>query len=127
MRVVGVQFEDDIEIHLASSTMTATANGVQRDGYKNLDGIILIAVVSAASGTAPTLDIKLQDSIDSGATWQDTGIAFAQMAVAGTFAVRSVLPLAPLVRPVYTIGGTTPSFTFSLRAYGKAKKSIPSS
>ena len=127
MRVVGVQVEDDIETLLASSTLTVTANGAQRDGYKNLDGIILIAVVSAVSGVSPTLDIKLQDSIDSGATWQDTGIAFVQMIATGTFAVRSVLPLAPLVRPVYTLTGTTPSFTFSLRAYGKAKKSIATS
>jgi hypothetical protein len=129
MRVPGIQVEDDIDVLFASGALTATTNSAQKDGYKNLDAIILVAVVTAFAGTSPTLDIKLQDSFDSGTTWQDTGIAITQIAgVTGTFGTRSVLPLAPMVRAVATIGGSLgQSMTFSLRAFGKAKKNTATS
>ena len=126
MRVTGIMVEDGIDVLYAAGTvLTASANSGAQDGYKNLDATVFVATVTAQSGTAPTLDIKIQDSIDSGATWEDTGIAFTQMTtVLGSFAVRSVLPLAPMIRAVVTVGGTVPSYTFGLRAYGKAKKTV---
>ena len=127
MQIPGTQVEDGKVVLLASATKTATFTTSQDDGYKNADSIILQAVVTAQSGTTPTLDIKLQDSFDGGATWQDTGIAIPQITTTlGTFAVRSTLPLGALVRAVCTIGGTTPSYTFALTIYAKSVKRFAS-
>jgi hypothetical protein len=128
MNIPGIQVEDGIETLLASTALTVTTNGAPKDGYKNLDAIILVLVVTAVAGTSPTLDFKLQDSFDSGVTWVDTGITMPQIIAVGTFQTRSILPLAPLVRAVYTIGGSLgQSLTFSLKAYGKAKKNTATS
>lgn len=127
MNIVGSQVEDGIKVLSASAAKTTTFTTGQDDGYKNADAVILQAVVTAQSGTTPTLDIKLQDSFDSGTTWQDTGIAIPQITTTtGTFQVRSTLPLAPLVRAVCTIGGTTPSYTFALTIYAKSFKRFAS-
>lgn len=125
MRIDSVQVPNDIETLITAVTQTTTLTGAQKDGYVNADAVIFVANVTASSGTTPTLDIKIQDSIDSGATWQDTGIAFTQITtVLATTSVRTTTPLAPMIRAVCTIGGTTPSYTFTVRAYGKAKKVI---
>lgn len=70
--------------------------------------------VTAASGTTPTLNVKLQKSSNNGGTWaDDTGQTFAQLTAAGSEV--KVLTLAEdLYRYVWTIAGTTPSFTFSI-------------
>lgn len=127
MNIPGSQIEDGVKVLSASAAKTTTFTTNADDGYKNADSIILQANVTAQSGTTPTLDIKLQDSFDSGSTWQDTGIAIPTITTTtGTFQVRSTLPLAPLVRAVCTIGGTTPSYTFALTIYAKAKKQYAS-
>jgi hypothetical protein len=68
--------------------------------------------VSAASGTTPTLDVTLETSIDGGATW-DTVAAFAQKTAAGSDG-HVFGPLGDQCRWKWTIGGTTPSFTFAI-------------
>lgn len=71
-------------------------------------------IVTAVSGTNPTLDVVVQESDDSGTNWYDT-YHFPRITATGQY--RS--PLIPLtgnrVRYVRTIGGTgTPSFTNSV-------------
>lgn len=82
--------------------------------------------VTAASGTTPTLDVVVQDSLD-GTNWNTVG-TFSQK----TAASREVINIGPRgdaqpagfawpfhprkVRIQWTIGGTTPSFTFSVLA-----------
>jgi hypothetical protein len=107
----------------ASSPRTTTTNGTAAD-LSNLVGRMMILLSSAAgTGTTPTLDIKLQDSADnstfadvSGATFtQVTGAASFQSIAVDTRAIRRYL------RAVATIGGTTPSFSFTVIAlYRKA-------
>ncbi|MGH9167376.1 MAG: hypothetical protein ACRD02_06040 [Acidimicrobiia bacterium] len=70
----------------------------------------LLLDVTAASGTTPTLDITIQGS-DDGTNWYALG-TFAQKT--GVSAERKAFPGARYVRYVSTIGGTTPSFTFSI-------------
>lgn len=96
-------------------------------------GAQIIFNVGAVTGTAPTMVCKLQGSADSGTTWYDIPSATTASLVAtgvygilvypsvtvsagtittGTTAqVSSVLPR--YWRVVYTIGGTTPSFTLT--------------
>ena len=81
------------------------------------DTLSLQVDVSAASGTTPTLDISVQWSMD-GTTWSSaaTPDTFTQItATAST--VKTFQVKAPNFRVVYAIGGTTPSFTFSVRSY----------
>ena len=95
----------------ASAARTASANGSAVElgdcAVARLD-----LKVTAASGTTPTLNVKVQTSPD-GTTWTDVGTAFAQ-ATGATTEHKIVSGLDRFVRGVATIGGTTPSFTFSL-------------
>lgn len=101
---------------LAEAARTATFNGaaveipVGRELIATLD-------VTAASGTTPTLDVKLQHSPD-GAIWSDLGTAFAQKTAIGT-EVKVFTGIHGFVRVISTIGGTTPSFTYSVYATGR--------
>ena len=96
----------------ASAARTATGNGSAVDVTS--DKAVMYIDVSAASGTSPTLDAKIQGYDPLSASWFDTGDAFAQLTTTGSERVEiAALPDARL-RVAYTIGGTTPSFTFTV-------------
>jgi hypothetical protein len=107
-----------------------TASGV---GNANIDGDfytrggIFLVDVTAASGTSPTLVVKVQYTVD-GVAWHDldtTGAQTASLTTTGKVVFKvypgltaaanaaSNNPLPPVHRLAWTIGGTTPSFTFS--------------
>ena len=96
---------------LPSATKTASGNG---DTYEVGDEstLRLTLAVTAASGTLPTLDVKVQTSQDA-STWRDVYL-FGQKTTTTTGDRQSFSNLDRFVRAVYTIGGTNPSFTFSL-------------
>lgn len=100
----------------------------------------LTVVVSAASGTSPTMDLYVQASNDGGTTFRSVS-KFAQITAAlaapsgrrlvfghsgylvgadedtmaaGTNAAISQFPLTRDYRILWDIGGTNPSFTFSV-------------
>ncbi len=103
---------------------TATANGSALDlqAWVNPGGQAMKAIldVGAASGTTPTLAVKFQESAD-GSTWADiTGATFAAKSAAG-FEEMSFRCSKRYVRAVATIGGTTPSFTFSVYLQGQKR------
>lgn len=92
---------------------------------------IITAIISAVSGTTPTLTAQLQYSPDGGTTWINLGAASTALTAAGqiVFVVSPTLltglttggtsttliasPLPRTWRLNYTIAGTTPSFTFT--------------
>ena len=94
----------------ASATRTATANGSAVE-LGDCAQARLDLKVTSASGTTPTLDVKVQTSPD-GTTWTDVGTFTQVTAVSTQHKVFSGLDR--FVRGVATIGGTTPLFTFSL-------------
>ena len=110
----------------ASAARTATANSGDLEN-RTARGVRLWLNITAASGTTPTLDIKLQwkDPL-SGLYFDIPGANFPQktgtgtddltvypgIAETATEAISDVIPRG--WRAVATIGGTTPSFTFSL-------------
>jgi hypothetical protein len=111
---------------LPSEARTITSNSNAQTNYE-YKGIRLSLSITAASGTTPTLDIKLQHQDLVSGSWIDiTGAAFAQKTGAGTDDVviypgitstanRRVSDALPKTwRVVSTLGGTTPSFTYSL-------------
>lgn len=103
-----------IKTLMASHTATATEDG----GNVSVSGAepTLVQVnTTAASGTSPTLDVKIQTSAD-GTNFVDSGITVAQITATGqTFTVLTANQrLAGFIRAVATIGGASPSFTFQV-------------
>ncbi|MEI7632145.1 MAG: hypothetical protein WCJ60_02380 [bacterium] len=114
----------------------ATGNGATQTNVGN-KGMQLFIVLGTVSGTTPTCVFKLQGSVDGGTTFYDipgattaslvasvnVGITvypgatvLAGAATTGTTAVASnVIPRT--WRVVWTIGGTTPSFTITSVTY----------
>lgn len=116
---------------------TATFNGATQTNY-NAAGAFITLVVSTVTGTSPTLTVQLQVSYD-GTNFLNVGPATTALTAAGqvqiliypTNASQSAgaspaaltsgatvfmalnMPLPRTWRLVYTIGGTTPSFTFT--------------
>ena len=105
-------------------------------GAESYSGVTLFLNVTAASGSAQTLDVILQKLLPDGATWMDIA-AFAQLTSAalrtldfvsggsqfntpvdGSLAASSILTtlLGSTLRIKYVIGGTSPSFTFQVSA-----------
>ncbi|TFD74724.1 hypothetical protein [Cryobacterium fucosi] len=74
--------------------------------------------VTAASGTVPTLDVTIQDSIDGGATWNTVG-TFTQKTAASREVINVTIPFSNTLRAAWTIAGTTPSFTFAIDWYAE--------
>lgn len=109
-----------------SAARTATANSSDQENL-GAKGIWLSLNISAASGTSPTLDVKVQRKCPLSDTYYDVvGGAFAQKTTTGSddlliypgitaAANRAVSSaIASRWRVVATIGGTTPSFTFTV-------------
>lgn len=103
---------------LASAMRTADGQSDAKDlgTYAEALGI---AKVTAVGGTGPTLDIKFQTS-DNSTDWVDLGDSFAQITATGNYLKKLSANFGKYVRAVYTLGGTTPSFTFSLQVVAKS-------
>lgn len=90
-------------------------------------GVIYVQVdVTAASGTTPTMTIVVEGSND-GATWFELGTigangyrvgntSTAPTNLNGAATVRGAFPAMQFCRTRSVIGGTTPSFTYSVTA-----------
>jgi len=111
----------------AARTATATSNTFRNDyGYR---GLLLTLDVTAASGTSPTLALSIQAYDPVSGNWEKL-LEGAAVSTTGTHtyflypggdatAAEDVVEAQPFALPyrwrvVATIGGTTPSFTFSV-------------
>lgn len=100
---------DDVTL-AAPAARTATGNGSSL-ALVDRNQLRLTLDVTAASGTTPTLDVTVQHSPD-GSTWATLG-TFAQRTAAGS--ERKIFSgVDRYVRANHAIGGTAPSFTFSV-------------
>jgi hypothetical protein len=106
------------DITVASAARTTTGNSGPIDGWGSAKTLRAQLNVSAASGTTPTLDVLIEDSIDGGATWNTVG-TFAQKNAISREVVNVTTPFAETLRVRWTIAGTTPSFTFEVRIYSE--------
>jgi hypothetical protein len=94
------------------------ANGSQNFSGMGLpDGPLKFDLeVTAASGTSPTLNVSVQESVDGGATYTNKA-SFAQKTGAGSETITVSPPHRDYMRINWTIGGSgSPSFTFSVRS-----------
>lgn len=100
----------------ATAARTTTGSGTAID-LQQYDGEAALVLDSAAgSGTSPTLDVTLEHSDDNSSFSAVSGVAFTQVTGAASMQKISINrnELKRYVREKHTIGGTTPSFTFSL-------------
>lgn len=93
-----------------------TTNGSQElsPGIGDYDRVAIYVPVTTVAGTTPTLDLVLEDSPDNGATWFTVATA-TQVTAVGQAVIRlgTNTAFAGRLRLRWTIGGTTPSFTFA--------------
>lgn len=100
---------------LSLSARTTTGNSDARVLDDVHEGLVFVRVTSV-SGTSPTLDVVVQVS-DDGTNWYDH-VDVPQITASGNF-VQPTTNFGKFVRMEYTIGGTTPSFTFGITFVGK--------
>lgn len=107
----GQPYDQDEVTLLASAARTASFNGdaveVGDRGTLRLD-----LAITAASGTAPTLQVQIETRKNSSDAWRVVD-SFAVQTTTGT-ARKTFTGLDREARAACAIGGTTPSFTFSL-------------
>lgn len=99
---------------VASAARTTTGTSSALDAPEGFD-LVLSASVTAASGTTPTLDLSVEWSSDGGTTWYtaDPVDTFTQI-TAATARVKRFTVKGTEYRVRWTVGGTTPSFTFAV-------------
>ena len=107
-----------------AKTSTATSSAIDLLEY---DGDILLILDSAAgTGSSPTLDIKITECDETGGTYTDlAGATFTQ--VTGSASLQTLViskdSAERFIKIVQTIGGSTPSFTFSVNCVAVKKYS----
>jgi hypothetical protein len=113
---------------VASAARTATGNSSDLTNY-NARGVTAFVNVTAASGTSPTLLVTLQGKDPVSGTYYTLVAQAATLTAAGTAVLTcypgasggpaspsatSGMPLPRVWRVLWTVTGTTPSFTFSV-------------
>lgn len=112
-------FKTAITTPFASAARTATASSELDHTVENFDEATLCVDVTAASGTSPTLAISYEISPDNGTTWF-THTTGATLTATGKQVIQ-LTALGRSSRVTATIGGTTPSFTFSVKLVCKRR------
>jgi hypothetical protein len=106
------------ETILASAARTSSGNSGEVDVSNYIEALVFLKS-GAGTGTSPTLDVKLQVS-PNGSDWYDLpNGAFTQVTTSASSQVKQISNLGRRLRVAYTIGGTSPSFTFEVRLAGK--------
>lgn len=100
-----------------SLARTASGSAAPLEGMAQLQTLRVQLDVTAAAGTTPSLTVLVEDSID-GTNW-NTLASFAAKTGPGREVVNITTPFGPQVRASWTVTGTTPSFTFSVKAHAE--------
>jgi hypothetical protein len=97
-------------IEASPRNTNGTSGNIQAYGGELIRGQLN---VTAASGTAPTLNVLIEDTIDGGLTYNTIG-TFAQKTAAGREVINITTPFSETLRVSWAMAGTNPSFTFSV-------------
>lgn len=104
------------DIASAAITSTATSTAVSPGQVANIGSLAhsFAVIVTAVSGTSPTLDVSIEESPDGGTNWIRV-YDFPRITATGTYVTPIIkAKWGNRYRYVRTVGGTTPSFTMSL-------------
>lgn len=105
---------------LASAARTASGTSTRVQVNGPVTGAVVEIDVTEVAGTSPTLSIDLQDSLDGTNFNKVATLNAANITATGRVVYRldaRAVPIANTVRLAFTLGGTAPSFTFSVRAH----------
>lgn len=95
------------DIASAAITSTATSSAIAN----NLgNGFQVNIAVIAATGTTPTMDVRVEESFDGGTNWV-TLYEFQRITTTGSYNSPILRAMGRHIRYVRTIAGTSPSFT----------------
>lgn len=100
------------ETVVASAARTTSGNSGVITGYGPPKTLRVQLDVTAASGTTPTLDVLVEDTLD-GTTFNTIG-TFTQKTAVSREVINISIPFTDQIRIKWTIGGTTPSFTYAV-------------
>ena len=89
---------------LTTTTSTAAITPTFGAAYK------VQVPVTAVTGTTPTLDIGIEESVDTGVNWYRV-YDFPRITATGSYMSPTIPMTGNRLRYVQTVGGTTPSFT----------------
>jgi len=104
---------------LTSAARTATGAGSAVSGFAAARNLVLQLEVTAASGTTPTLDVIVQDTVDG--TNYYTIATFAQKVTTGLEVIRLQTAFTDTLKVSYTIAAVAnPSFTFNVKSFADA-------
>lgn len=120
----GVRRGNPFEFKASAAETSSTTHAVHRPNDAAVASITV--KVTAASGTTPTLLITVEGS-DDGTNWYTIGqigangsavgaTATAPTNFTGVATARGAFVVPEFIRTKSTIGGTTPSFTYSVRS-----------
>ena len=114
----------DITAAVASASVTATATSSAID-LKEFDGdVLLVLNCAAGTGSSPTLDIKVQDSDETGGTYGDlSGATFTQVTTSASVQTLEVNKdeCKRFIKIVQTVGCSSPVFVYGISLVGAKK------
>lgn len=93
----------------AQAAITTSGNGTGKK-LGPTDVVKVVVIVSAVSGTSPTMDIHFEQAPDDSTYTDIPGGAMAQITAVGVYVIYLKVTDYWL-RHVVAVGGTTPSFT----------------
>lgn len=109
-------FKSNLFTPLASAARTANGNSDVFEFPESFDELLVYLDITAVSGTSPTMTVSYETSPD-GTRWF-THTSFAAKTATG----KDVLKLQQIGRKgriAFTVGGTSPNFTFRVDVEGK--------
>lgn len=103
---------------VASAARTATGNSGSIAAQGGNENVSVLLACSAVSGTSPSLTLTVEWSHD-GTNWAqgDSADTFTAITATGN-KVKSFTVKGAFMRLVWTVSGTTPSFTFGVTGVG---------
>ena len=114
----------EISAAVASASVSATATSSAID-LKDFDGdVLLVLNCAAGTGSSPTLDVKVQDSDETGGTYGDlSGAAFTQVTTSASLQTLEVNKdeCKRFIKIVQTVGGSSPVFVYGISLVGAKK------
>ena len=99
----------DVALTGSAASAGASSGPIANPGFAA--DVVLHVQCTAATGTTPTLDTKLEESNDNSSWTTVTGTATTQLTAAGTTSSNGRIT-KQYVRVTTTIGGTTPAITY---------------
>lgn len=106
-----------VDTLVPSAARTSSADSGVLNGWGVPEVARVQLDVTASAGTSPTLDVVVEDTLD-GTNWNVVG-TFSQRVGVGRQVINLSTPFADRLRVRWTMGGVTPSFTFSVLGYSE--------